>query len=103
MELRDLEFLWRELYIEVGNKRQIYLSDMLKKFLGEKKIFGISVLQFEPINEEEDPIFLTVDSNTGGSTYCMKWNEEKDEWECLGRLLQTYEWGPYMLNHYWST
>ena len=101
MELRDFEFLWRELYIDSGGKRQIYLTDMLGKFRGEREISGMPALQFDPVNEE-DPIFLTIDSDPGGSTYCLKWNEDKDKWECLGKLLQTYEWGPCMLNRYWS-
>ena len=102
MELKDLELLWRELYIENSNKKQTYLSDMLARLMGEKNFSGIPALQFEPIKEEDNYIFLTVDSDSQGPVYCSKWNEEKEEWECLGKLFQTYEWGPCMLNRYWN-
>lgn len=102
MELRDLEFLWPELYIDSPNKKQLYLSDMVSKLRGEKKICGMTALHFDPVNEENGPIFLTIDCPAGGSTYCLRWDEEKGYWECLGKLYQTFEWGLRLLNRYWN-
>ena len=104
MDLRSLEFSWKEYYIKYPNNRETYLTDMLKSLKGEKKVGGRNALQFSSLNEEDGLIFISVEFDPATNfNYCLKWNDDKEKWEILGILLPTNEWGLRLFSYYWSS
>ncbi len=103
MELVEFEMNWREYCIEPRkDEKCIYLRDLFSGTRGAQRIGGFTAVRFVQRKDQADDLFLRpVDIN--GKMHCCSWDADREQWNNIGRIYRTNEWGNYQFTLYWRT
>lgn len=101
MNLMNFENEWRDFAIFNG-KTVVSLRVMLVRSRGICTIDGCKAINFESANEDVDPMILRLITDAGGTIFCLRWDDNKEEWERFGCLVPANEWSTAQLERHWK-
>src|SRR3989344_3405988 len=101
MDLSYFELIFKELTVYNG-LMEIRLQDMLVRSRGIYKIGGYDAINFEATNEDVDPIFIRIVQSGEDGIRCLRWDNEKEVWDDMGKVLMSNEWKSHYFKDKWK-